>query len=250
MIINVLTLFPGMFDGVFNSSILKRAQESGAVQLGVRNIRDYAADKHKMTDDMPYGGGPGMVMKPEPIAAAFDAITADFPDAPPTRVYLSPEGEPWTQSLADEMAKLPHVVLLCGHYEGIDERVRELYIHREISLGDFVLTGGEIPAMAVVDSIVRLIPGVVGNAESVVHESFCGDGLLDHPHYTRPEEFHGVPVPEVLKSGHHKKIEQWRRLQAIQRTIQRRPDIIDDQLEKLSAEERALLRALTREKQQ
>lgn len=248
MIITVLTLFPEMFAGVFGSSILKRAQESGAVQLHVRNIRDYTSDKHHMTDDAPYGGGPGMVMKPEPIAAAFDAIDAEFAGVAATRIYLSPEGVRWSQALASEMTALPNLVLLCGHYEGIDERVREMYIHREVSLGDFVLTGGEIPAMAVVDSIVRLVPGVVGNAESIVHESFCGDGLLDHPHYTRPEDFRGVQVPGILKSGHHKRIEQWRRLQAIQRTIAKRPDLIEEQAERLSAEERALLRTLMQDK--
>ena len=240
----ILTLFPEMFSGPLNTSILKRAQQSGRISVKVRNIRDYTTDKHHVTDDTPYGGGPGMVMKPEPIAAAFDAIAAEYGDLPLTRVYLSPEGERWNQNLAEEFSRLPGVVLLCGHYEGVDERIRQLYIDREISIGDYVLTGGELPAMVLIDSIARLIPGVVGNADSIVQESFGSHGLLDHPHYTRPEEFRGMRVPEVLLSGHHKRIEEWRRLQALQRTLARRPDLISRCEPNLTVQERKLLQSL------
>lgn len=240
----ILTLFPEMFDGVLNSSILKRAQESERVSIRVRNIRDFTTDKHHVTDDAPYGGGPGMVMKAEPIAAAFDVIAAENVDAPLLRVYLSPEGEVWNQQLAEEFASLPGAVLLCGHYEGIDERIRELYVQREVSAGDYVLTGGELPAMIVVDSICRLLPGVLGNEESALHESFGIHGFLDHPHYTRPEEFRGMKVPEILLSGHHKRIEEWRRLQALQRTLARRPDLIERNRDKLSPEEKRLIESL------
>ncbi|MBX7246986.1 MAG: tRNA (guanosine(37)-N1)-methyltransferase TrmD [Candidatus Sumerlaeaceae bacterium] len=244
MKIEILTLFPEMFESVFGTSIIKRAQEAGKVSIRLRNIRDFATDKHHVTDDTPYGGGPGMVMKPEPVAAAFDAISAEHAGIPLKRVYLSPEGRPWNQERAAEYASQPGVVLLCGHYEGIDERIRELYIDDEISMGDFVMTGGEIPAMAVTDSIVRLISGVLGNDESAAQESFGDSGLLDHPHYTRPVEFRGLSVPEVLLSGHHKRIEEWRRLQALERTLARRPDLIQQNASKLSPAERNLMNSL------
>jgi tRNA (guanine37-N1)-methyltransferase len=243
----VLTLFPEMFAGVVGTSILKRAQAAGLVSVNVRNIRDYAIDKHRVTDDAPYGGGPGMVMKPEPIAAAIEAATAENPELPVVRVYLSPQGETWNQELAREFAQLPGVVLLCGHYEGIDERARELYIDREISIGDYVLTGGEIPAMVIIDSVIRLLPGVLGNEESAAQESF-NDGVFDHPHYTRPEVFQGRKVPEVLLSGHHKKIEEWRRLQALERTMARRPDLLERSQDSLSPQERALIQSLLRDR--
>jgi tRNA (guanine37-N1)-methyltransferase len=245
MIVEILTLFPEMFAGVVGSSILARAQELGHLRLRVRDIRDYTTDKHRVADDAPYGGGPGMVMKPEPIAAAFDAMAGDHPGVNLRRTYLSPEGRPWNQRLAEEYAALPGFVLLCGHYEGIDERVRDLYIDDEVSLGDFVLTGGEIPAMAVLDSVVRLLPGVLGNEESLVSESFGPSGLLDHPHYTRPAEFRGLKVPEILLSGHHKRIEEWRRLEALKRTVARRPDLLTAETRaRLTPAERALLDSL------
>ncbi len=244
MIFEVLTLFPEMFSGPLDSSIVKRARDAGRIDVRVRNIRDYATDKHRMADDQPYGGGPGMVMKPEPIAAALDAVAADHPDAKLVRIYLSPEGERWSQKLAEEFAGGQGVVLLCGHYEGVDERIRELYIDREISIGDYVLTGGELPAMVIVDSIARLIPGVVGNSESIERESFAKEGLLDHPHYTRPEEFQGLKVPEILLSGHHKRIEEWRRLQALERTLRRRPDIVERCRDSLTKQERRLIESL------
>lgn len=245
MIIEVLTLFPGMFTNILGDSMMKRAAESGAAQFSVRDIRDYCTDKHRMADDTPYGGGPGMVMKCEPIAAAFDAVAADHADVPPLRrVYLSPEGRPWNQRLAEEYAQLPGMVLLCGHYEGIDERVRELYVDEEISAGDFVLTGGELPAMMMIDSIVRLLPGVLGNFDSLSSESFGPNILLDHPHYTRPAEFRGLPVPEILTGGHHAKIDRWRREQALRRTYERRRDLIDRHWHELLPWERLFVHEL------
>ncbi len=247
MRIEILTLFPEMFPGPLDSSIVKRARDAGRVTIRVRNIRDFTTDRHHVADDAPYGGGPGMVMKPEPIAAAFDAVRDENPGTELTRVYLTPEGEPWNQRLAEEFARLPGIVLLCGHYEGIDERAREMYVQREISLGDFVLTGGELPAMVVVDSIVRLIPGVLGNDQSAVEESFGHHGLLDHPHYTRPEEFRGLHVPEILLGGHHRRIGEWRRRQSLIRTLRRRPDLIAGAAPTLSKDERALLAELMNE---
>jgi tRNA (guanine37-N1)-methyltransferase len=248
MRIEILTLFPEMFPGVLNSSMMKRAQESGRVEIRVRNIRDYTTDKHHVTDDTQYGGGPGMVMKPEPLAAAFDAVIAESAPMQMTNVYLSPQGEQWNQRLAEEFSRLHGIILLCGHYEGIDERVRALYIDREISVGDFVLTGGELPAMIVVDSIVRLIPGVLGNEDSIAEESFGAGGLLDHPHYTRPEDFRGMKVPDVLLSGHHKNIAQWRRLEALKRTIEKRPDLLNGERESLTRAERELVETLLKER--
>lgn len=248
MKIEILTLFPEMFAGVLGSSILKRAQDAGRVDVNVRNIRDYTTDKHHVADDSPYGGGPGMVMKPEPISAAIDATIAENPGTNLLRVYMSPDGEVWNQRLAEEFSSLPGVMILCGHYEGVDERVRELYIQREISVGDYVLTGGELPAMVVLDSIVRLLPGVLGNTESAVEESFGEHGLFDHPHYTRPETFRDMKVPEMLLSGHHKNIEEWRRQRAIERTFARRPELVQSNLERLTKKERELVRKLMEEK--
>lgn len=248
MRIEVLSLFPEMFSGVLGASILKRAQSANLLSIRVRNIRDYTTDKHHVTDDAPYGGGPGMVMKPEPISAAIEAVLDDNAGTPLTKVYLSPEGETWNQELAREFSMLPGLVLLCGHYEGVDERVRGLYVDREVSIGDYVLTGGELPAMVVIDSVARLIPGVLGNEESPVQESFGDRGLLDHPHYTRPEEFRGMRVPDILLSGHHKRIEEWRRYQALERTLARRPDLVHRHQDKLSPEERRLICALLQER--
>lgn len=247
MQIEILTLFPGMFPGVFEESILKRAQESGRVSIRVRNIRDYTTDRHRVTDDTPYGGGPGMVMKPEPIAAALEAAQAEFSGDRLRRAYLSPDGRRWSQELAEEYATLPGFALLCGHYEGIDERVRASCIDEEISLGDFVMTGGEIAAMAIVDSVVRLLPGVLGNEESLEKESFGKDGLLDCPHYTRPPEFEGMGIPEVLLSGHHANIERWRREQSLARTLRRRPDLLETHGGRLSSEDLAYLARLKRD---
>jgi tRNA (guanine37-N1)-methyltransferase len=244
MKIEILTLFPEMFPHVLGSSMLKRAQEAGLVQFNVRNIRDHTTDRHRVADDAPYGGGPGMVMKAEPIAAAIEQAMADSQPTPLLRVYVTPDGEPWSQSHAEEFARLPGILLLCGHYEGVDERVRRGFIDREVSLGDFVLTGGELPAMAIVDSVVRLVPGVLGNDRSAVEESFGHHGLLDCPHYTRPEIFRGEGVPEILLSGHHKKIEEWRRQESLRRTFQRRPDLIEKALPTLDKAGRRFLQEL------
>jgi len=229
-LIDILTIFPEMFEGPFAASIVARAQAAGLVRIRVRNLRDFTRDRHRVIDDTPYGGGGGMVMKVEPLVEALEAVRADReglpPDAPARVVYLTPQGAPYDQATARRLAQAGHLVLLCGHYEEVDERVRELAIDEEVSIGDYILTGGELPAMVVVDSVVRLLPGAVGNPESVRRESFT-DGLLDHPHYTRPEVFRGRRVPEVLLSGHHAMIEQWRRKEALERTLRVRPELLE-----------------------
>lgn len=224
MRIDVLTLFPNMFSGVFNESILKRAKEIGSVQYNVVNFREYANNKHNSVDDYPYGGGAGMVLKPEPIFNAVESIKEDTKSTPRV-ILLCPQGERYTQKKAEELAKEAHLLFICGHYEGYDERIREHLVTDEISIGDFVLTGGELGAMVVIDSVVRLLPGVLGNEESPVQDSFS-TGLLEHPHYTRPAEFRGMKVPDVLLSGNHKLIDEWRRKQSLKRTYERRPDLL------------------------
>jgi len=221
--IDIVTTFPEMFEGPFQESMVRIARQKGIVKIQVINLRDYAKDKHKTTDDKPFGGGPGMVMKPEPIFACVKELKKKSPKA--LVVLLTPAGKPLNQRLAWDLSKKKHVIMICGHYEGVDERVRELLVDEEISLGDFIMTGGEIPAMAIVDAITRLVPGVLGNAESLKHESFQ-HAMLEYPHYTRPQVFQGVSVPEILVSGDHKKVEAWRRDQARIRTRARRPDLI------------------------
>lgn len=221
----VLTLFPGMFDGVLQHSMLKRAIDRNLIEVHLYNIRDFAQDKHKTTDDVPYGGGGGMVMKAEPIFLAIEHVIAAHQLTAPHVVYLTPQGETLTQNLVRSLATHEELILLCGHYEDVDERVRMALVHQEISIGDYVMTGGELAAMVVIDVVSRMIPDVVGNAQSVISDSFY-DGLLDYPHYTRPQEFRGMTVPDVLLSGHHKQIDAWRREQALQRTQQRRPDLL------------------------
>jgi tRNA (guanine37-N1)-methyltransferase len=223
MKIDILTLFPAMFAGPLTESIIKRAVEQGLVEIRLHNIRDYAFDRHHTTDDSPYGGGAGMVMKVEPLAACLEAVRLENPRG---RVILTtPRGKPLTQRMAEELSREEGLVIICGRYEGVDERVRELFAADEISLGDFVLTGGEIAAMAMADAVTRLIPGVLGSAESAAEDSFS-DGLLEYPHYTRPPEFRGLSVPEVLLSGNHKEIAHWRRRQSLGRTLRERPDLI------------------------
>ncbi|MFC5541275.1 MAG: tRNA (guanosine(37)-N1)-methyltransferase TrmD [Bacilli bacterium] len=223
MKIHVLTLFPEMFPGVFGSSILKKAQEKGLVEIEVSNIRDFSDNKHKQVDDYPYGGGAGMVLKPEPVFRAVETITEG---RKPRVILMCPQGERFTQKKAEELANEEELVFICGHYEGYDERIREHLVTDEISIGDFVLTGGEIPAMAVIDAVVRLIPGVLGQEASHIHDSFS-TGLLEHPHYTRPQDFRGMKVPDVLLSGNHQKIEEWRMEQSLKRTFERRPDLLE-----------------------
>jgi tRNA (guanine37-N1)-methyltransferase len=229
--VDVLTIFPEMFAPVTGSSILKQAQAKGLVQIDVHNLRDYTHNKRRTVDDRPYGGGPGMVMKPEPIFEAVEAIeaTCHSPGKPRSRpgcqiVLTAPQGQRLTQALAQELSMLSHLVILCGHYEGVDERIRQALVDREISIGDYVLTGGELPAMVVMDCVVRLIPGVLGHEHATIEESFSA-GLLEYPHYTRPPVFRGMAVPEVLRCGNHEQIATWRKLHALARTLSQRPDL-------------------------
>lgn len=223
MRIDYLTLFPEMFD-ILNHSIMKRSQDKGIVQLNTVNFRDYANNKHNQVDDYPYGGGQGMVLKPEPVFNALDALKT----TESTRVILMcPQGKPFNQAKAEELAHAEHLVFICGHYEGYDERIRTELVTDEISLGDFVLTGGEYAAITMTDAIVRLIPNVLGNEVSHEDDSFSS-GLLEHPQYTRPAEFRGLKVPNVLMSGNHKLINQWRKEQSLKRTLERRPDLLDN----------------------
>ncbi len=223
MIIDILTLFPGMFRGPFEESIIQKARERDLVRINIHNIRDYTHDKHRTADDRPFGGGPGMVMKPEPIFECIEKLRTEKSHV----IYLTPQGRRFNQALARKLVRETHLLLLCGHYEGVDERVREALVDEEISIGDYVLTTGAVPAMIVVDAVVRLLPGVLGDAESAVQDSFT-ENLLDHPHYTRPEIFRGMRVPEVLLSGNHQRIAEWRREQALKRTKKRRPDILEE----------------------
>lgn len=228
MQIDVFTLFPEMFSGPFDASIIRRARESGQVTISVHNIRDYAMDRHHVTDDTPYGGGGGMVMKPEPIWNAVEAVLGFDPTQRlllPPIILLTPQGRLFSQSLARELAQQEHLLLICGRYEGVDERVRQYLVTDEISIGDYVLSGGEIPAMVLVDSVVRLIPGVLGDPGATANDSHAS-GLLEYPHYTRPPSYRGHAVPQVLLSGHHAEIDRWRRREALRRTYQRRPDLL------------------------
>ncbi|MGI5921662.1 MAG: tRNA (guanosine(37)-N1)-methyltransferase TrmD [Syntrophomonadaceae bacterium] len=219
MRIDILTLFPDMFVSPFNESIIKRARERGLVNINTINIRDYALDKHRQVDDYPYGGGAGMVMKPDVVCRAIDNVCSEGARV----IYMTPGGKTLTQKKAAELAGQKHLVILCGHYEGIDERVLHK-VHEEISIGDYVLTGGELPAMVMIDVVVRLIPGVL-DEESPLEESFA-DGLLEYPHYTRPQNYNGEEVPEVLLSGHHENIRLWRKKQSLLRTLLIRPELL------------------------
>ncbi|MCJ7604940.1 MAG: tRNA (guanosine(37)-N1)-methyltransferase TrmD [Dehalococcoidales bacterium] len=224
MRIDVLTLFPQLFEEPFGYGIFKRAIDNGLVSLNLHNIRDYTHDKHHTADDYPYGGGAGMVMKPEPIFEAVEGIKKDTPEM--RVILLTPQGRLFSQAVAEELSRESHLAFICGHYEGVDERVREHLATDEISIGDYVLTGGEIPAMVVMDAVLRLIPGVLGSEESPRDDSHAG-GLLEYPQYTRPAEFRGWPVPEILLSGNHGEIAAWRREQGIRRTLERRPEMLD-----------------------
>ena len=223
MQIDIATLFPEMCDAVLQESILGRAQKSGAISVQCWNIRDYTLNKHKRVDDVPYGGGRGMVMQADPIYRCWEAVCAER-ESKPHCIYLSPKGSVFTQQKAVALSQLPHLFLLCGHYEGIDQRILDTIIDEEISIGDFVLTGGEIPAMAVADAVCRMVPGVLPDEEAFTAESHW-DGLLEHPQYTRPENWRGREVPEVLLSGHHANIEAWRREMSLRRTKKDRPDL-------------------------
>ncbi|MGC9469887.1 MAG: tRNA (guanosine(37)-N1)-methyltransferase TrmD [Anaerolineae bacterium] len=232
---DIFTLFPAMFQGPLQESILKRAQERGTLTILLHQIRDYALDRHQMTDDLPYGGGQGMVMKPEPI---FRAVEAVIGEASVPVILLSPQGRTFTQETAQVLAKEPRVALICGHYEGVDERVRQHLVTDELSIGDYVLTGGELAAMVVVDAVARFLPEVLGAPEAAVEDSYAS-GILEGPQYTRPAKLVGWEVPAVLRSGNHAAIAQWQRKMALQRTLERRPELLD-QVE-LSPEDQELL---------
>jgi len=219
---DILTLFPGIFTGPLDESILKRARENGLVQVRVHNLRDFTHDKHRVVDDRPYGGGPGMLMKPEPIFEAVEKLQR--PES--CVVLMTPQGKPFTQACAAKFAGNPHLIIICGHYEGVDERVREALVDEEVSIGDYVLTNGALAAAVVVDAVTRLLPGAIGHEQSAADDSFA-TGLLEGPQYTRPPEFRGMRVPDVLLSGNHGEVEKWRINEARQRTRQRRPDLLE-----------------------
>jgi len=251
---DVFTLFPDIFSSPLQESILKRAIEAGLIDVRLHNIRDYATDKHHITDDYPYGGGGGMVMKPEPIFAAVESVleikdrrSADAPvsdlQSPIPIILLTPQGRLFNQAIARELAEHGRIALICGRYEGVDERVREHLVTDEISVGDYVLTGGELAALVVIDAVSRLLPGVLGDAGAASDDSHA-EGLLEYPHYTRPPDFRGWKVPDVLVSGHHAEIDRWRRLQTLIRTKRRRPDLLDRAA--LTSEERRFLESQNR----
>ncbi|WP_221564234.1 tRNA (guanosine(37)-N1)-methyltransferase TrmD [Alkalihalobacillus sp. TS-13] len=244
MKIDILTLFPEMFDGVLNSSILKKAQEKEAVTYSVIDFREYTTNKHRKVDDYPYGGGAGMVLTPQPLFDAVEQLKSDQ-ETPPRVILMCPQGERLTQQKAEELSKEDHLIFICGHYEGYDERIREHLVTDEISIGDYVLTGGELAAMVVIDSVSRLLPEVLGNEESSKLDSYSS-GILEHPHYTRPADFRGMKVPEVLLSGDHAKIQKWRDKESLKRTFLRRPDLID--LAVLSDEDRIYLEKVKKDR--
>ncbi len=241
MHIHILTLFPNMFTGPFGESIIKRAIDPGLVDIVIRNVRDYTYDRHHVVDDYPYGGGPGMVLKPEPLFAAVEAIEGES-EMPV--LLLTPQGRLFDQRVAGELAKCKEMILICGHYEGVDERVREHLVTDEISIGDYILSGGELAAMVVVDAMVRLLPGALGSEESVGDDSHTS-GILEYPQYTRPHSFRGWDVPDVLLSGNHGEIASWRREQSLRRTIKRRPDLLGRV--ELSDKEKILVAHIERE---
>ena len=236
---DILTLFPAMFEGPLSESILKKAAENAQIDVRLHNIRDYAVGKHKVTDDSPYGGGAGMVMKVDPLAACIEVVRKDRPKA--KVLLMTPRGQKLTQSLVRELAQENELIVICGRYEGVDERVTELFVDLEVSIGDFVLTGGELAAMVIVDAVSRLLPGVLGSDASAEDDSFSTH-LLEYPQYTRPPEFRGLAVPEGLLSGNHEKIRQWRRREALKKTISVRPDLLKESV--LTKEDRKYLQEL------
>lgn len=241
MRIDILTIFPEMFDGILSASMLGRAAAKGILEFHAHNIRDYSLNKHHNTDDYPYGGGAGMVMMAQPIMDCIDAVSAQS-ETKPRRIVMTPRGKTLTPELALELAREDRLLILAGHYEGIDERVMAL-MDEEISIGDYVLTGGELPAMVLIDCVSRFIPGVLGSSESAEDESFSGSGLLEYPQYTRPAEYRGLTVPDVLLNGNHAEINKWRRQQALKKTLENRPDLLEKA--DLNAKDRAFLAELT-----
>jgi tRNA (guanine37-N1)-methyltransferase len=242
--IDVLSLFPQMFSGVFNESILKKAQEKEIVQFNVTDFRDYTTNKHRKVDDYPYGGGAGMVLTPQPIFDAVEDCVKKASSERPRVILMCPQGEKFTQKKAEELAKEDHLIFICGHYEGYDERIRQHVVTDELSIGDFVLTGGELASMVIIDSVTRLLPDALGKEESHIQDSFS-TGYLEHPHYTRPASFRGHDVPEVLMSGNHALIDEWRQKESLRRTYIRRPDLLDE--DKLSEKEKKWLQEIKQE---
>jgi len=242
---DIVTIFPRMFDLPLAEGIVGRAIARGLIDLRVHDLRDFAEDRHRTVDDVPFGGGPGMILKVKPVVEAVEAIRRERGE-PSTVILTSPQGRPFSQAEAVRLSRLPHVVVVCGRYEGVDERVRERLATDDLSIGDYVLTGGELPAMVILDAVARLLPGVVGDQQSVETDSFSR-GLLDFPHYTRPAEFQGMKVPDVLVSGHHGEIRRWRKREALRRTLEQRPDLLEQA--DLDDEERALLRELNEERE-
>ncbi len=239
---DIITIFPEIFSKVFDFGIVRRAVESGLIEIQTHDLRDYTDDRHRQVDDRPFGGGAGMVMKPEPLFRAVEAVTNGVPDS--MVALLSPQGRLFSQRVAEEYSRKPHLVLICGRYEGVDERVVEHLVNDEVSIGDYVLSGGEIPAMVVVDAVTRLIPGALGCELSAERESFS-NGLLDYPQYTRPAEYRELKPPEVLLRGNHADIESWRRRKSIEKTLRRRPDLIRDRA--LSEDERQVIEEILKE---
>lgn len=227
MIFDILTIFPDLLESPLNESIIRRARQAGQVRIEVTNIRDFAEDKHSMTDDRPFGGGEGMVMKPEPLTAALQSVRAE--NGAGRVILLSPQGRQYNQEVARELSKEEHLIFVCGRYEGVDERFRKAEVEDEISIGDYILTGGELAAMVIIDSITRLLPGVLGCADSAEKDTFSRQ-LLKHPQYTRPREFAGQEVPEILLSGDHERIDQYRFLESVCRTMERRPDLLQKEV--------------------
>lgn len=231
---DVMTLFPALVDGVLSESIIGRARKAGAIEVHCHNIRDYSEDKHHRVDDTPYGGGKGMLMAAPPVYACYEAVVKQIretnPEARPHVIYMSPKGRVFTQTIAEELQQYDNIVFLCGHYEGIDQRVLDEIVDEDLSIGNYVLTGGEIPACIVVDAVARLCDGVLADPECYENESIAS-GLLEYPQYTRPYEYHGVKVPDVLLSGHHKNIDAWRREEALRLTREKRPDLLQDETE-------------------
>lgn len=245
MRIDIISLFPEMFDGPFGHSIIKRARETNILKVSVTNPRDFTYDKHHIVDDYPFGGGAGMVMKPEPIYRTVESLTKEFTNVNRRIILMCPGGKRLDQHKVKELAGYSQLILICGHYEGIDDRVRQGLVDESISIGDFVLTGGELPAMIIVDAVARMLPGVLGSSDSAPHDSFY-NGLLEYPQYTRPREFNGLKVPDVLLSGDHAKINTWRRKQSLKRTLECRPDLLQNT--GLSSDDAKLLDEIIKER--
>lgn len=234
MVVDIVTIFPQMIEPALAEGVIGRARVKGLVDVKARDLRDYTTDRHRVVDDVPFGGGPGMVMKPEPIFRAVEAIAGER-GGPSAVILTTPQGRRFSHAEAVRFSRMERLIILCGRYEGVDERVAEALVTDEISIGDYVLTGGELPALVVVDAVVRLVPGVVGDDASVAADSFV-EGLLDYPHYTRPADFRGMTVPDVLLSGHHAEIARWRREQQLARTAERRPDLLGRHTEQVEKE--------------